>query len=68
MVQQTFQVTGMSCQHCIDAVSSELSSIAGVSEVQVDLEASTATVVSDNALDRVVVAAAIDAAGYELVP
>jgi copper chaperone CopZ len=65
--QQTFSVAGMTCGHCVQAVSGELAKLPGVRSVAVDLEAGTATVESIEPLDPVAVAAAIDEAGYELV-
>lgn len=70
MSTQTFQVTGMTCGHCVTAVTEELEAIAGVRDVQIELvpgAASTVTVSSEHDLDRAAVAAAVDEAGYELV-
>ncbi len=66
--QQTFSVGGMTCGHCVSAVSNELSTLPGVLAVAVDLAAGTATVDSTEPLDLAAVAAAIDEAGFELVP
>lgn len=70
MITETYAVTGMTCQHCVHAVSSELKGLAGVREVNVDLVAggtSTVTVTSDAPLRRADVAAAVDEAGdYQL--
>lgn len=65
-VCQRFDVRGMSCHHCEMAVTSELSGIAGVAHVAVDVARGTVTVESTNPLDIDIVAAAIDEAGYEL--
>lgn len=65
---ETFSVVGMTCGHCVQAVTDELSKLAGVSRVNVELAAGTAVVESAAALDRSVVEAAIDEAGFELVP
>jgi copper chaperone CopZ len=64
----TYRIAGMSCEHCVHAVTSELRKVVGVSEVTVDLDAGTATVLSTDDLDRADVAAAVDEAGYELSP
>ena len=64
---QDFRVDGMSCHHCEQAVTSELSRLEGVASVAVDLAAGTVTVTSTRALDLDDVAAAVDEAGYELV-
>ena len=70
MSTQTFPVTGMTCGHCVSAVTSELKEIPGVTEVAVDLVAggtSSVTVDSGQPLDDAQVAAALDEAGaYEL--
>ena len=65
-----FKVSGMTCGHCVSAVTEELSSIAGVSSVAVELipgEVSVVTVTSEGELAVEAVAAAIDEAGYDLV-
>ena len=62
----TWTVTGMTCGHCASAVTSELKSLDGVSDVSVDLVAggtSSVTVTSAQPLDRAQVAAALDEAG-----
>jgi copper ion binding protein len=68
MSTTTYQVTGMTCGHCVQAVTSEVSAIDGVTDVQVDLESGRATVTSDQPLDAEAVAGAVDEAGYQLVP
>lgn len=70
MSENNFQVTGMTCQHCVAAVREEVGALSGVSEVAVDLApegVSTVRVTSDAPLDVESVRAAIDEAGYELV-
>ena len=70
MTTQTYSVTGMTCGHCAGAVTSELKTLDGVSDVNVDLVAggtSTVTVTSESPLDDAAVAAALDEAGdYKL--
>ena len=69
MITTTYAVTGMTCDHCVRAVTTELLGVRGVSAVDVALSAdgpSAVTVVSDAALDDAVVAEAIDEAGYAL--
>lgn len=67
---QSFAVTGMTCGHCVSAVTNELQAIDGVTDVEVNLVAggtSTVTVTSEAALDQSRVAAALDEAGdYQL--
>ena len=47
MATGTYQVTGMTCSHCVSAVTEELSQLDGVTDVAVDLETGRATVTSD---------------------
>ena len=61
----TYDVTGMTCGHCAQAVTSEVRTIAGVTEVQVDVESGRVTVEGSDFTDEQV-AAAIDEAGYAL--
>jgi copper chaperone len=63
---QTFPVTGMTCGHCVSAVTSEIQDIPGVTDVGVELVAggtSTVTVTSDAPVSEADVAAALDEAG-----
>ena len=66
----SYPVEGMTCGHCVGAVTAELSAVPGVTEVSVALVAdgiSTVTVRSAAPLDDAVVRAAVDEAGYTLV-
>ncbi|TNH30024.1 heavy-metal-associated domain-containing protein [Micromonospora orduensis] len=67
MVNTTYQVQGMTCGHCVSAVSAEVGALDGVRDVQVDLASGQVTVSSDQPLDVASVRAAVDEAGYELV-
>lgn len=64
----TFQVEGMTCGHCVSSVQSEVSTIEGVTAVDVDLATGQVTVTSDTPIDDNAVAAAVEEAGYEVVP
>ncbi|MCW2839222.1 MAG: hypothetical protein JWR55_705 [Aeromicrobium sp.] len=69
MTTETYRVTGMTCEHCVAAVTEELTAVAGVTAVSVDLVAggtSDVTVVSSAPLDVAAVAGAVDEAGYAL--
>jgi copper chaperone len=62
----TLAVTGMSCGHCVAAVTEELNVVPGVTEVSVDLVPggiSTVAVTTDGPVSRADVAAALDEAG-----
>lgn len=70
MSTSTYNVTGMTCDHCVHAVTEEIQSLPGVHQVSIDLVAggtSSVHVVSETELDREAVAGAVDEAGYELV-
>jgi copper chaperone CopZ len=68
MTEQTFQVQGMTCDHCAAAVGAEIAAIPGVTDFRVDLTTGQVTVTSTAVIERVDLAHAIDEAGYELVP
>lgn len=56
----------MSCQHCVNAITGEVTSVACVTAVDVDLAAGTVTVAGASADDGAV-RDAIDEAGYTVV-
>jgi copper chaperone CopZ len=62
----TYTVVGMTCGHCVNAVSGEVTSLPGVTDVEVDLDSGRLTVTSDTPMDDDAVRAAVDEAGYEL--
>ena len=66
----TIKVDGMTCDHCVHAVTAELTALPSVTDVVVDLhagETSTVTITSDAPLADDDVRAAIDEAGYVVV-
>ena len=65
-VTSTYTVNGMTCGHCVSAVTEELSRLPGVHEVQVELTTGAVTVTSDGPLPIDEVRMAVDEAGYEL--
>ena len=67
MVTTRYAVKGMTCEHCVSAVSAEVGRIDGVSGVDVDLATGAVTVTSANTLDDEAVREAVDEAGYEIV-
>lgn len=66
MTETTYSVTGMTCDHCVRAVQSEVAKVPGVASVSVDLSAGRVTVVSDQPVDAAAVREAVEEAGYEL--
>ncbi|MDI9897681.1 heavy-metal-associated domain-containing protein [Rhodococcus sp. IEGM 1381] len=65
-MQTTYSVEGMTCAHCAASVKEEVSEIAGVTGVDVDVDAGSVVVSSDATLDTAAVDAAIAEAGYRL--
>ncbi len=62
----TYQVTGMTCGHCVQAVTTEVRQLPGVTDVDIDLGSGQVKVTSDSPLDETAVRAAVEEAGYEL--
>ncbi|MEX5275272.1 heavy-metal-associated domain-containing protein [Kocuria sp. CPCC 205235] len=65
-----YQVKGMTCGHCAQSVTEEVTALDGVSEVRIDLVAggtSTVTVTAARPLSAEAVRAAVEEAGYTLV-
>jgi copper chaperone len=65
MADKTYTVSGMTCEHCVNAVSSEIGSLAEVESVDVDLASGRVTVSGTGFTDEQI-RAAVDEAGYEL--
>lgn len=65
--QLTYVVAGMSCGHCRDAVTREVTKVAGVTGVDVDLDRKLVRV-HGTAVDGAAVVDAIDEAGYDGLP
>ena len=63
---RTYTVEGMTCQHCVNAVTDEVGRVPGVTGVAVDLASKTLTVTGE-VIDDAAVGAAVDEAGYEVV-
>jgi copper chaperone len=70
MATTSYPVTGMTCEHCVQAVTSELERVSGVSGVTVDLVPggiSSVTVTSAGPLPEQAVSEALDEAGGYLI-
>jgi copper chaperone CopZ len=70
MATTTYKVTGMTCGHCASAVTSELTSLGGVTKVTIDLVpdgVSLVTVTSEASLPAGAVTEALDEAGGYLL-
>ncbi|MGW3958526.1 heavy-metal-associated domain-containing protein [Amycolatopsis sp. NPDC005003] len=66
MTEQTYTVTGMTCEHCVRSVTEEIGELDGVTGVVVDLPTGKVTVTSSQDLDVADVRGAVKEAGYEL--
>ena len=65
MTELSYAVPGVSCDHCRQAISTEVGRVAGVDTVEVDLERKVVVVRGDAFADGEV-RAAIDDAGYDV--
>ena len=65
MAERVYTVAGMTCGHCVSAVSAEIGKLGGVENVAVDLATGQVTVTGAGYTDDQV-RAAVDEAGYEL--
>jgi copper chaperone len=61
-----YTVTGMTCEHCVASVREEVSEIAGVASVDVDLASGAVTVTSTQPVAEADVRTAVEEAGYAL--
>ena len=64
MEEITYSVPGVSCSHCEQAIAAEVTKVAGIAAVDVDLDLKTVRV-SGSAIDDAAVRVAIAEAGYE---
>lgn len=62
----TVTVTGMTCGHCASSVREEISTIPGVTDVDVDLASGQVTIDSANPVDTASIQSAVEEAGYHL--
>ena len=67
MTTERFQVPGVSCQHCVTAITKEVSALPGVQHVQVALDNKTVTVEHGEQINTDAIVAAINEAGYDEV-
>ena len=64
MSTQDYTVTGMTCGHCVSAVTEEVGALPGVTDVQVDLASGRVSITADAPVADEQVRAAVDEAGY----
>ncbi|AGT93911.1 heavy-metal-associated domain-containing protein [Rhodococcus qingshengii] len=68
MTTAEYTVSGMTCGHCVGSVKEEIGNIAGVTAVDVELASGRVVVTSDAPVSAADVVAAVDEAGYAVVP
>ncbi len=66
MCTDTYDVVGMTCDHCARSVTAEVSALEGVSDVHVDLTTGQVQVTTERALSTEDVRQAVEEAGYTL--
>jgi copper chaperone len=65
MTQRIYRVQGMTCDHCLRTVSTEVGKVEGVHDVDVQLATGEVTVTGET-LDDNAIRTAIEEAGYEM--
>ncbi len=65
MITEKFRVPGISCHHCVNAITREVSALAGVQNVQAVLDDRTVTVEHSDQVSTEAIVAAINEAGYD---
>jgi copper chaperone len=66
MTTSTYTVVGMTCGHCVNAVTEEVSQVPGVTGVDVDLASGGLTVTTEAPVEETAVRAAVEEAGYSV--
>jgi copper chaperone len=66
MMNQQIDVLGMTCGHCVAAVTKELLLLNGVTRVEVDLTSGRVDLTTTRELSADELAAAVDEAGYSV--
>lgn len=66
MAQRVYSVPDVSCEHCVNAITGELSQIEGIGRVDVDLEAKTVTVEASEQVPEDRIREGIDEAGFDI--
>ncbi len=64
---QSLQIKGMSCQHCVQAVTEALEKLSGLQNISVNLEHGQASFENSENLDEQTIKNAIVQIGFEVV-
>lgn len=67
MTTEQFRVPDVSCAHCVNAITKEVSALPGIAKVDVKLDDKTVTVEHDAQVNTAAIVAAINEAGYDEV-
>ena len=59
----TYSISGMTCQHCVTSVHEEVSEVAGVDGIDIDLASGRMTI-TGNGFEDAAIRAAVEEAGY----
>jgi copper chaperone len=62
----TIKIKGMTCRHCVMAVTKALAGIEGIRDVQVDLERGEASYTEEKPVERALIRERIAKAGFEV--
>lgn len=65
-MKKTIRIKGMSCRHCVMAVTRALENIEGITDVSVDLQKGEASFTETASVDGTVIKREIENAGYEV--
>ena len=68
MEKSILKVDGMSCEHCVKAITKAVGALPGVSNVAVDLKGKIVTVEHDQALPLDKIKYEIEEQGYDIIP
>ena len=66
MIEQIYRVPDVSCEHCVRAITNELTKLSGVEHVGVDLKTKLVTVRHNGAVTDADLRAGIEEAGYDI--
>jgi copper chaperone len=63
----TIKIKGMTCQHCVMAVTKALGGIEGIKDVRVDMQKGEASFTEEKPVDRALIRERVTKAGFALV-
>ncbi|MEX1158095.1 MAG: heavy-metal-associated domain-containing protein [Thermomicrobiales bacterium] len=66
MVEKQYRVPDISCEHCVRAITNELTSVPGIEAVSIDIPSKLVTVRHGDAVTDEQIVATIAEAGYEV--